>query len=712
MLNLRQAAFLAILLALLALPLLSFAQETPQLVSSLSSEIEVNGTVTAHGGDIHSLDMNISVPTTTPYQAVDAGSAVKKDGDGNGYLSVSVQNPVNPFSYTKKITVQALSRTTPFLPESYIVPPEYGVFSLPTNRTQSDDFRIQKLAQAITSGAQTPFETVARLAIFVNKNMDYQERMVGQEKDAVWVSQNMVGVCTEYSTLFAALARSVGIPVRYLSGYVYSDKFSSWMGHAWTEAYIGEWVPVDPTWFEVGALDAMHIEESKTQEFSHRDALSASVSNSNVQLDWDTGEKNGAVAGNIRTLEYNQSLPRTDFELGAANAALPMGGSTLVYFSINSTGYQVIPVSLVNCAGSASVLLPDSTKYAILQPGKASTLAWVINTSSSLSQGYIYTCPLTLNSPYLERRTISIGIDPTTAALPPIVASLRESNIMPGQGNSVLISVPKPLLGGRFVAVLPDGVYSAVADGPTLEIPFNSSATGNVGVYVASNGSGTALLAYYSGSAGAGAVSIDGFSLPEYLLAGKASRAVVNVSASSYPADISLDFTLGSQEKTASGRISAPASFEIEFTPPSPGSYTAHISAASQGGKDEENRLASVIVPPYVSIDSVQNIYSNGTLYTKVSFLQAGSPQSATASIDSSTYSISSAPLVVALPLGQHEVALAWKDAAGNSYTAAKQITVAYPTVFSGVPQPPGCPAAFLVASAAFVIIISKRRGV
>jgi hypothetical protein len=707
MLMLRLAAFLAILLAL---PLLSFAQETPQLASSLSAEIEVHGTVTASGGSIHSLEMNISVPTTTSYQAVDVGEQVQKDSNGNGFLSISAQNPANPFAYTKMISVQATSRSTPFLPESYIVPSQYGVFTLSTNRTQSNDSSLQQLAQQITYGAQTPFEKVARLAIFVNKNMDYQESMVGEEKDAVWVSQNMRGVCTEYSTLFAALARSINIPVRYLSGYVYSDKFSSWMGHAWTEAYLGEWVPVDPTWFEVGALDAMHIEESKSSEFSHRDSLSASVSNSNVGLDWDTGEKNGAVAGNIKTLDSGQSLPRTDFEIGTADATLPFGGSTIVYFSMNGTGYQVIPVSLVNCAGTESVLLPESSKYLVLAPGKESTLTWTIDASRTLSQGYIYTCPLTLNSPYLKRRTISIGIDPTKFKIPLLEASLRKSSILPGQDNAVLINVPLQLRGNKFVAVLPDGVYSAVANGATVEIPFNSSATGNVSVYVSGEGGGEVLLGYYSGALLANKVAIDGFSLPEFLLKGKMARAQVNVSAAAYPSDVALDFYFGSEAKKAAGRIIAPTSFAIEFTPNEPGTFTARLAASSPGGKDEENRLASVIMPPSVSIGSVQNIYSNGTLYTKVAFLQTGQVVSPFASVAGSAYAVSPS-LTLVLPLGQQTVGLAWQDGAGNNYSSTEQIIVAYPTLLSSVPQPPGCPIALLAVSAVFMLIIFKRRG-
>lgn len=58
------------------------------------------------------------------------------------------------------------------------------------------------------------------------------------------------GKCSEYSTLFASLARSVGIPTRIVLGERMTA--GGWVGHMWNEAYVGEWVTVDATANEVG----------------------------------------------------------------------------------------------------------------------------------------------------------------------------------------------------------------------------------------------------------------------------------------------------------------------------------------------------------------------------------------------------------------------------------------------------------------------------
>ena len=693
--------FTCALAALALLVTCAFAAgEAPQLATSLSAVVIEQGTVTATGGELNSLQMNISVPSSTSYQIVEAGEMINFDSDGNGYLAISSSNPSNPFTYSKRIGVQSVARTTPSLPESYSVPSEYKAFSSATNRTQSNDAGVKRLAENITAGAGTPFEKVALLAIYVNRNMKYVEGMVGQEKDALWVKENMYGVCTEYSTLFAALARSIGIPVRYVSGYVYSEKFSSWMGHSWAEAYVGKWVPVDPTWFEVGALDAMHIEESRYAEFSHRDALSASVSRSGVALDWDTGGKSGAMAGNIETTKVAYGKPYANFTLGSAARELAPGGTTIAYLAMNGTDYRVISLSLASCAGTSSVLLDESERYLILEPGKISTVVWQLNASSSLPKNYVYTCPITLNSPYLQRRTISIGLDPASQAPQPFEASLHESEALPGQGNSVFLRIPGSLRGKKFVAVLPDGVYGAQPETTAAEIPFSSLAEGVVPVYVAGEDGGLALLKYSSGAASG--VAILSFSLPSAMVAGKAASAQANISAPSYPADISLGFSLGSHSEQIVGKITAPASFTFNFTPDAPGTYAARLSASSHGASSEENQLATVAASPTLSIDKADALYSNGTLYSKISFLQTGSPANPSVSVAGSTYS-ASAPLVLALPLGKHTLYLSWSDAAGNSYSSSEQITVSQPGLLSAVAPSQGCP---LASAFLFTVLI------
>jgi transglutaminase-like putative cysteine protease len=59
------------------------------------------------------------------------------------------------------------------------------------------------------------------------------------------------GVCQDFSHIFVAAARSLGIPARYIGGYFHRNDgvVDQEAGHAWAEAFVPElgWVGFDPT---------------------------------------------------------------------------------------------------------------------------------------------------------------------------------------------------------------------------------------------------------------------------------------------------------------------------------------------------------------------------------------------------------------------------------------------------------------------------------
>ena len=61
------------------------------------------------------------------------------------------------------------------------------------------------------------------------------------------------GVCQDFAHILIALARLIGIPARYVSGYLFSGQEGSVLGaeasHAWCELYLPPhgWVGIDPT---------------------------------------------------------------------------------------------------------------------------------------------------------------------------------------------------------------------------------------------------------------------------------------------------------------------------------------------------------------------------------------------------------------------------------------------------------------------------------
>lgn len=61
-----------------------------------------------------------------------------------------------------------------------------------------------------------------------------------------------VGVCQDFTHVALSLLRSMGIPARYVSGYLYTGSGDigetvEGESHSWVEAWIGYWHPIDPT---------------------------------------------------------------------------------------------------------------------------------------------------------------------------------------------------------------------------------------------------------------------------------------------------------------------------------------------------------------------------------------------------------------------------------------------------------------------------------
>src|SRR5262249_1401304 len=65
---------------------------------------------------------------------------------------------------------------------------------------------------------------------------------------AAEVARSLQGDCTEHAVLLAAMLRARNIPSKIAVGLVYIEPLSSFGGHMWTEALLGDrWVPLDAT---------------------------------------------------------------------------------------------------------------------------------------------------------------------------------------------------------------------------------------------------------------------------------------------------------------------------------------------------------------------------------------------------------------------------------------------------------------------------------
>ncbi|MBM7415303.1 MULTISPECIES: transglutaminase family protein [Nocardiaceae] len=98
-----------------------------------------------------------------------------------------------------------------------------------------------------------PYDAVVAVCDWVNQEMSYVPGTTGVHTSAVEAWAEKKGVCQDYAHLTLVLLRSIGIPARYVSGYLHPNAEAvvgdsvEGQSHAWIEAWTGSWWGYDPT---------------------------------------------------------------------------------------------------------------------------------------------------------------------------------------------------------------------------------------------------------------------------------------------------------------------------------------------------------------------------------------------------------------------------------------------------------------------------------
>lgn len=128
-------------------------------------------------------------------------------------------------------------------------------FTGDTPYVQPSDPDIQSVVKETVGNETNAYKAASKLREWVFTHM-HSKGTIGIVRSSVDVLRAKSGVCRDYAVLYAALARAAGIPTKLVSGLIY------WRGgffyHAWTEVYVGKWVPMDAT-LPTDFVDATHI---------------------------------------------------------------------------------------------------------------------------------------------------------------------------------------------------------------------------------------------------------------------------------------------------------------------------------------------------------------------------------------------------------------------------------------------------------------------
>lgn len=423
---------LMLFLVLSSIPVVGITQ--PPGVSEMQLLVVNNGSVVTPTFRLEKVALELLMPQSSENQVVVFEGDVKRDSLGNSWLYLEQRNPPKLFHYHEQFSVNVSEIRTTSLPEVYEIPDDLKVYLKSAENIQSDDHGIQMLAESLTNESRTDFERIAVLAAWVYDSIAYNKSMGQESEDAKWVLENRVGTCDEFSTLFIALARSVGIPARFVAGYHYGN--GRWEEHAFAEVYLGRWVPVDPTNLEVGRVDAAHLKFA----VSNNNIVGSKIKTYGAdaeRVEWKSDT-------NIQVLNYTENR-KLDYELSVSSDELFSGDSAVVVLKIMSEEYVFLRASLQPCVSDFPfVELDGIEKDVVLEPGREKIIYWRLKVAEDLMENMLYTCPMVLNSRFLEPGEVVLNVTSSKSGEGEEIdlsAELSDSKVGFGRNETVFLHV-------------------------------------------------------------------------------------------------------------------------------------------------------------------------------------------------------------------------------------------------------------------------------
>ncbi len=121
-----------------------------------------------------------------------------------------------------------------------------------TGRTRPHE-EVAELARSIAAEHDQPGRAAHAIAVAIGDAVEYMHGITGVHSTAREAWEARKGVCQDIAHVTLGALREVGIPARYVSGYLH-PRPSAEVGepvtgesHAWVEWFAGEWQGFDPT---------------------------------------------------------------------------------------------------------------------------------------------------------------------------------------------------------------------------------------------------------------------------------------------------------------------------------------------------------------------------------------------------------------------------------------------------------------------------------
>ena len=131
---------------------------------------------------------------------------------------------------------------------------------------------VAERAREIAAEGAPAGETALEICRAVGSAMEYVRGVTGVHSTAAEAWDERKGVCQDIAHVALGALRSVGIPARYVSGYLHPDAEAAigqtvvGESHAWVEWFAGDWRGYDPT--NLSEVGELHVLVGRGRDYS------------------------------------------------------------------------------------------------------------------------------------------------------------------------------------------------------------------------------------------------------------------------------------------------------------------------------------------------------------------------------------------------------------------------------------------------------------
>jgi len=140
----------------------------------------------------------------------------------------------------------------------------------PTRHVPIDD-DVVEAARPLAAQA-TPADACLGAVAWARSRLRYEKGATTVASSATDALRLGAGVCQDFAHLTLAVLRAMGVPARYVSGYLHPSADAgvgatvSGESHAWVEAWTGDWASFDPTNGEV--VGERHVVVGRARDYA------------------------------------------------------------------------------------------------------------------------------------------------------------------------------------------------------------------------------------------------------------------------------------------------------------------------------------------------------------------------------------------------------------------------------------------------------------